>query len=97
MATSEEGIVGSALGTLKRNAGSPSKGQPVVWYDGRREVHIHRSSVNSGLKTFQYPFLVFLEKVWFLVKLQNFCDLNCLNLCSTARHFYMKVFGNLKL
>ncbi|XP_027113217.2 DExH-box ATP-dependent RNA helicase DExH7, chloroplastic-like isoform X1 [Coffea arabica] len=63
VATSEEGIVGSALGTLKRNAGSPSKGQPVVWYDGRREVHIHRSSVNSGLKTFQYPFLVFLEKV----------------------------------
>lgn len=61
VATSEEGIVGSALSTLKRNAGSPSKG--VVWYDGRREVHIHRSSVNSGLKTFKYPFLVFLEKV----------------------------------
>ncbi|KAI3445599.1 hypothetical protein Pfo_002264 [Paulownia fortunei] len=34
-----------------------------VWYDGKREVHIHPSSVNSSQKTFQYPFLVFLEKV----------------------------------
>ncbi|KAL3515702.1 hypothetical protein ACH5RR_022604 [Cinchona calisaya] len=63
VAASEEGIVGSALGTLKQNAGSSTKGHPVVWYDGRREVRIHPSSVNSGLKTFQYPFLVFLEKV----------------------------------
>ncbi|KAL3843675.1 hypothetical protein ACJIZ3_001078 [Penstemon smallii] len=37
-------------------------GRPV-WYDGKREVHIHPSSVNSSQKTFQYPFLVFLEKV----------------------------------
>ncbi|KZV48665.1 hypothetical protein F511_10351 [Dorcoceras hygrometricum] len=38
------------------------KGRPV-WYDGKREVHIHPSSVNSNQKAFQYPFLVFLEKV----------------------------------
>ncbi|KAJ6309204.1 hypothetical protein OIU76_018742 [Salix suchowensis] len=34
-----------------------------VWYDGRREVHIHPSSVNCNMKAFPHPFLVFLEKV----------------------------------
>lgn len=42
--------------------GGNAKGRPV-WYDGKREVHIHPSSVNSNQKAFQYPFLVFLEKV----------------------------------
>ncbi|KAJ3700380.1 hypothetical protein LUZ61_004085 [Rhynchospora tenuis] len=32
-------------------------------FDGRREVHIHPLSINHSLKSFQYPFLVFLEKV----------------------------------
>ncbi|KAK4491261.1 hypothetical protein RD792_001997 [Penstemon davidsonii] len=41
-------------------------GRPV-WYDGKREVHIHPSSVNSSQKTFQYPFLVFLEKISTLI------------------------------
>ncbi|KAL7119617.1 hypothetical protein ACP275_02G073900 [Erythranthe tilingii] len=40
-----------------------STGARPVWNDGKREVHIHPSSVNSSQKTFQYPFLVFLEKV----------------------------------
>ncbi|KAK6157006.1 hypothetical protein DH2020_011254 [Rehmannia glutinosa] len=38
-------------------------GARPVWYDGKREVSIHPSSVNSSQKTFKYPFLVFLEKV----------------------------------
>lgn len=38
-------------------------GSRSVWYDGKREVHVHPSSVNSSQKNFQYPFLVFLEKV----------------------------------
>ncbi|KAK4438352.1 DExH-box ATP-dependent RNA helicase DExH7, chloroplastic [Sesamum alatum] len=42
--------------------GGNTGGRPV-WYDGKREVHIHPSSVNSNQKTFQYPYLVFLEKV----------------------------------
>ncbi|XP_078172951.1 RNA helicase family protein isoform X1 [Carex rostrata] len=32
-------------------------------FDGRREVHIHPSSINHSLNSFQYPFLVYLEKV----------------------------------
>ncbi|PIN25354.1 DEAH-box RNA helicase [Handroanthus impetiginosus] len=42
--------------------GGNTRGRPV-WNDGKREVHIHPSSINSSQKTFQYPFLVFLEKV----------------------------------
>ncbi|KAG8368831.1 hypothetical protein BUALT_Bualt15G0087700 [Buddleja alternifolia] len=42
--------------------GGNTGGRPV-WYDGKREVHIHPSSINHSQKTFQYPFLVFLEKV----------------------------------
>ncbi|KAL6515211.1 hypothetical protein OROHE_018843 [Orobanche hederae] len=40
-----------------------SSGIRPVWYDGKREVHIHSSSINSSQKTFKYPFIVFLEKV----------------------------------
>ncbi|CAN6827869.1 unnamed protein product [Brassica oleracea var. botrytis] len=35
----------------------------AVWHDGRREVHIHPTSINKNCKAFQYPFLVFLQKV----------------------------------
>ncbi|KAA8545478.1 hypothetical protein F0562_020262 [Nyssa sinensis] len=62
VAASEEGISGVALGMLKQGAGSATKGH-TTWYDGKREVHIHPSSINGNLKAFQYPFLVFLEKV----------------------------------
>lgn len=62
VAATEKGIAGVALGNLKQSAGLTGKGHPI-WYDGRREVHIHPSSINSNWKEFRYPFLVFLEKV----------------------------------
>lgn len=69
VAATEKGIAGVALGTLKQSAGLATKGHQV-WYDGRREVHIHPSSINSSLKEFQHPFLVFLEKVSSLLSLE---------------------------
>ncbi|GMI87912.1 hypothetical protein like AT1G58060 [Hibiscus trionum] len=60
VAATELGITGATLSRLKPNP--TTKGHPV-WYDGRREVHIHPTSINSSLKSFQHPFLVFLEKV----------------------------------
>jgi ATP-dependent RNA helicase DHX29 len=70
VAATEQGITGVTLGSLKQSVGPATLGRPV-WYDGRREVHIHPSSINGSLKAFQYPFLVFLEKVctfiqWFI-------------------------------
>ncbi|XP_074328241.1 DExH-box ATP-dependent RNA helicase DExH7, chloroplastic isoform X2 [Apium graveolens] len=62
VAAMEEGIAVTALGNLKHSVGSSSHGRPV-WYDGKREVHIHPSSINGNSRGFQYPFLVFLEKV----------------------------------
>ncbi|KAG7976723.1 hypothetical protein I3843_06G164800 [Carya illinoinensis] len=62
VAATEQGITATALGNLKQSVGSVMQGRPV-WYDGRREVHVHPSSINSNLKAFRYPFLVFLEKV----------------------------------
>ncbi|XP_057542821.1 DExH-box ATP-dependent RNA helicase DExH7, chloroplastic [Amaranthus tricolor] len=62
VAATVEGIHAPALGNLRQSIKSVSKGTPA-WYDGKREVHIHPSSVNGDSKTFQYPFLVFLEKV----------------------------------
>lgn len=48
---------------LYPNVASIDASSHSVWYDGKREVRIHPSSINSSQKTFQYPFLVFLEKV----------------------------------
>lgn len=62
VAAMEEGITDKALVSLRRSTGSASNNCPI-WYDGKREVHVHPSSVNSSSKAFQYPFLVFLEKV----------------------------------
>lgn len=62
VAATEQGISEKALGSLRQSAG-PATDDSHVWFDGRREVHIHPSSLNSSSKTFQYPFLVFLEKV----------------------------------
>ncbi|KAL4654864.1 hypothetical protein ACB092_01G411400 [Castanea dentata] len=62
VAATEQGIAGVALGSLKQSVGPVKQGRSV-WYDGRREVSIHPSSINSNLKAFQYPFLVYLEKV----------------------------------
>ncbi|CAD6263671.1 unnamed protein product [Miscanthus lutarioriparius] len=62
VAASLEGVDPGALGGRKPSDVLFSKDRPR-WYDGRREVHIHPSSVNHSLKAVQYPFLVFLEKV----------------------------------
>ncbi|XP_056162727.1 DExH-box ATP-dependent RNA helicase DExH7, chloroplastic-like isoform X3 [Syzygium oleosum] len=62
VAATEVGMAGAALSNLKQSAGLSSKGS-LAWYDGRREVYIHHTSINSNLRSFQYPFLVFLEKV----------------------------------
>nr|AGT16420.1 ATP-dependent RNA helicase [Saccharum hybrid cultivar R570] len=62
VAASLEGVDPGALGGRKPSDVMFSKDRPR-WYDGRREVHIHPSSVNHSLRAVQYPFLVFLEKV----------------------------------
>ncbi|XP_010065338.2 DExH-box ATP-dependent RNA helicase DExH7, chloroplastic isoform X1 [Eucalyptus grandis] len=62
VAATELGMAGAALSNLKQSTGLLSKGS-LAWYDGRREVYIHHTSINSSLRSFQYPFLVFLEKV----------------------------------
>ncbi|KAG2566262.1 hypothetical protein PVAP13_7NG205600 [Panicum virgatum] len=62
VAASLEGVDPGALGGRKPSDILFSKDRPR-WYDGRREVHIHPSSVNHSLKAVRYPFLVFLEKV----------------------------------
>ncbi|KAL6964434.1 RNA helicase [Sarracenia purpurea var. burkii] len=62
VAAAEDGIVKSALSVLNQSTAPATKEQPVL-YDGKREVHIHPSSINNNLKAFQYPFVVFLEKV----------------------------------
>ncbi|KAG5229327.1 ATP-dependent RNA helicase [Salix suchowensis] len=62
VAATEQGITAAALNGLKQSSRSGKMDHPV-WYDGRREVHIHPSSVNCNMKAFPHPFLVFLEKV----------------------------------
>ncbi|KAJ4966079.1 hypothetical protein NE237_017928 [Protea cynaroides] len=62
VAAKEEGILCAAIGNNLKPSGSPAKPRSL-WYDGRREVQIHPSSINCNAKAFQYPFLVFLEKV----------------------------------
>ncbi|KAG5525808.1 hypothetical protein RHGRI_032182 [Rhododendron griersonianum] len=62
VAATEDGIVKTALGIPNQSAGPTTKGRPSL-YDGKREVHIHPSSINSNLKVLQYPFIVYLEKV----------------------------------
>lgn len=47
-------------------------GSRPVWFDGKREVYIHPTSVNSSQKAFQYPFVAFLEKVQTLLT-----NINC--------------------
>ncbi|KFK40917.1 hypothetical protein AALP_AA2G060100 [Arabis alpina] len=61
IAANDKGITEAAVNNLTKQ-GNQTKSYSA-WYDGRREVHIHPSSINSNFKAFQYPFLVFLEKV----------------------------------
>nr|XP_043628822.1 DExH-box ATP-dependent RNA helicase DExH7, chloroplastic [Erigeron canadensis] len=62
VAATQQSVSEKALNSLRQSAG-PAMDGSNVWFDGRRIVHIHPSSVNSISKTFQHPFLVFLEKV----------------------------------
>lgn len=71
VAATEDGIVRTALGIPNQSAGPTTKGRPSL-YDGKREVHIHPSSINSNLKVLQYPFIVYLEKVGTPVELLKF-------------------------
>ncbi|KAL9309993.1 DExH-box ATP-dependent RNA helicase DExH7 [Arabidopsis thaliana] len=61
IAANDKGITETAFNSLTKQ-GNQTKSYSA-WYDGRREVHIHPSSINSNFKAFQNPFLVFLEKV----------------------------------
>ncbi|KAG2302509.1 hypothetical protein Bca52824_031160 [Brassica carinata] len=61
IAANDKGITEAAVNSLTKQ-GNQTKSYSA-WYDGRREVYIHPSSINSNFKAFQYPFLVFLEKV----------------------------------
>lgn len=45
----------------------------AVWHDGKREVHIDRTSINKNCKAFQYPLIVFLEKVTFSFYISDLC------------------------
>ncbi|KAK3144746.1 hypothetical protein QOZ80_4AG0317290 [Eleusine coracana subsp. coracana] len=62
VAATLEGVDPGGLGGRKPSDVLFSRDRPR-WYDGKREVHIHPSSVNHSLKVVQYPFLAFLEKV----------------------------------
>uniref|UniRef100_A0A1D1Y0G5 Putative ATP-dependent RNA helicase DHX57 n=1 Tax=Anthurium amnicola TaxID=1678845 RepID=A0A1D1Y0G5_9ARAE len=63
VAATEEGVIGPAQGSNRASSSGIAVKEHRLWYDGRREVHIHPSSVNYNVKEFRYPFLVFLEKV----------------------------------
>ena len=58
----EESIRLGHANAIGRRAGL-SSAEKVHWGDGRQEVFIHPSSVNHNVFEFQYPFLVFHEKV----------------------------------
>ena len=62
VAATEQGISEKALNSLRQSAG-PATEDSNVWFDGRRVVHVHPTSINSNTKTFEHPFIVFLEKV----------------------------------
>ncbi|KAG0492292.1 hypothetical protein HPP92_005690 [Vanilla planifolia] len=63
VAASVEGIIGVPMSSQKGLSTGVSANNHSVWFDGKREVYLHPSSVNSNLKGYHHPFLVFLEKV----------------------------------
>lgn len=62
IAATEKGITGTVLNSLQQSSGRATSNCPT-WYDGRRKVNIHPSSINHNVNEFRYPFVVFLEKV----------------------------------
>ncbi|PKU84361.1 putative pre-mRNA-splicing factor ATP-dependent RNA helicase [Dendrobium catenatum] len=63
VAATVEGTTGVPLVYNKAPSNNISTNDCSLLFDGKREVHLHPSSVNYNIKRFQYPFLVFLEKV----------------------------------
>ncbi|KMZ65249.1 hypothetical protein ZOSMA_32G00330 [Zostera marina] len=63
VAATNDGIIGSALISNKISISDPSVNGRSFWWDGKREVNVHPSSVSFNLKKPRYPFMVFLEKV----------------------------------
>eukprot|EP01018_Ginkgo_biloba_P026980 Gb_05411 [translate_table: standard] len=61
-AMEEESIKAGHASSLTRRAGLAPSSRPQ-WYDGRREVFLHPTSINYSTSEFQHPFMVFLEKV----------------------------------
>ncbi|KAK9095923.1 hypothetical protein Sjap_021420 [Stephania japonica] len=57
------GITDATSASITKASVNSSRNGRIYWFDGRREVYIHPSSSNSNLKAYQYPFLVYLEKV----------------------------------
>ncbi|MCO5571415.1 hypothetical protein L7F22_025155 [Adiantum nelumboides] len=58
----DESVRSGHANALTSRAGLASS-QKVLWTDGRQEVFIHPSSVNHDVSEFQYPFLMYHEKV----------------------------------
>ncbi|MCO5562598.1 hypothetical protein L7F22_016226 [Adiantum nelumboides] len=58
----DESVRAGHANALTSRAGLASS-QKVLWTDGRQEVFIHPSSVNHDVSEFQYPFLMYHEKV----------------------------------
>ncbi|CAN6485774.1 unnamed protein product [Victoria cruziana] len=63
IAATEEGMTAVPCVANRKTSFSSSAKDQLQWYDGEREVYIHPSSINANAKGFQFPFLVFLEKV----------------------------------
>ncbi|XP_049932027.1 DExH-box ATP-dependent RNA helicase DExH7, chloroplastic isoform X3 [Nymphaea colorata] len=63
IAATEEGMTAVPCGSIQKSSFSSSAKDQLQWYDGEREVYIHPSSINANARGFQFPFLVFLEKV----------------------------------
>ncbi|KAK8965822.1 hypothetical protein KSP40_PGU013396 [Platanthera guangdongensis] len=63
VAAAIEGTIGLPPGSNTPPSKIMSTADWPLWFDGKREVHIHPSSLNHNIKDPEYPFLVFLEKV----------------------------------
>lgn len=63
VAATLDGTIGVPVGRNKAPSNNNSTNDYSLLFDGKREVHVHPSSVNYNIKGLRYPFLVFLEKV----------------------------------
>ncbi|XP_020527145.1 DExH-box ATP-dependent RNA helicase DExH7, chloroplastic isoform X1 [Amborella trichopoda] len=63
VAATKEGSNWAPQSSSQTHSATSAMQEPPRWFDGRREVYVHPSSINSSVKQFCYPFLVYLEKV----------------------------------